>query len=144
MFSAAFSVSGLISLPCKRNTKIPYITFKQASVEWQKELYKKGWIAPNWPKEYGGTGWSITQKFIFSNEIAAAGAPDVQPFGVKMVGPVIYTFASDALKEQPSKWFYGNGMFNYELLKSKEIKELEVAFSFYSFLRPPLILLVFL
>lgn len=73
-------------------------TFKAASVEWQKRLFARGWIAPNWPLQYGGTGWSATQKYIFANELAAVGAPDVLPFGVKMVGPVIYAFGSDAQK----------------------------------------------
>ena len=73
---------------------------KDTIVEWQKILYEQGWIAPNWPKQYGGTGWSITQKFIFENECAEAGAPAVVPFGLKMVAPVIYTFGSDEQKQR--------------------------------------------
>ena len=38
-------------------------TFKDAVVDWQKRLYAQGWIAPNWPAEYGGPGWNHTQKF---------------------------------------------------------------------------------
>lgn len=71
---------------------------KALVVQWQKTLYEKGWIAPNWPQKYGGTGWNITQKFIFENECAAAGAPMVVPFGLKMVGPVIYKFGNDEQK----------------------------------------------
>jgi len=56
---------------------------KDAIVAWQKILYEKGWIAPNWPQKYGGTGWNITQKYIFENECAEAGAPAVVPFGKK-------------------------------------------------------------
>ncbi|WP_373084068.1 acyl-CoA dehydrogenase family protein, partial [Zhongshania sp.] len=66
-----------------------------AIVEWQKILAKKGWIAPNWPVEHGGTGWSITQDYLFERERAAAGVPDVVPFGLKMVGQVIIAFGSD-------------------------------------------------
>lgn len=73
---------------------------KDTLVKWQKALYKKGWIAPHWPEEYGGTGWSITQKFIFDNEIATNGAPNVSPFGLKMVAPVIYTFGNEAQKKK--------------------------------------------
>jgi alkylation response protein AidB-like acyl-CoA dehydrogenase len=73
---------------------------KDTMIEWQKMLYEQGWIAPGWPKEYGGTGWSITQKFIFENECAEAGAPAVVPFGLKMVAPVIYTFGSDEQKQK--------------------------------------------
>lgn len=73
---------------------------KEPMVEWQKILYKQGWVAPNWPKEYGGTGWNITQKFIFENECADAGAPAVVPFGLKMVGPVIYKFGNEEQKKR--------------------------------------------
>ena len=73
---------------------------KELMVQWQKILYEKGWVAPNWPREYGGTGWSATQKFIFDSEFALAGAPAVIPFGLKMVGPVIYTYGTDEQKEK--------------------------------------------
>ncbi|HVK99438.1 MAG TPA: acyl-CoA dehydrogenase family protein [Dongiaceae bacterium] len=71
---------------------------KELIIQWQKILYAQGWVAPNWPKKYGGTDWDITKKYIFENECAAAGAPPVVPFGLKMVGPVIYKFGSDAQK----------------------------------------------
>ena len=45
--------------------------YKSSIIKWQKKLYNKGWIAPGWPKEYGGTGWTDTQKFIFESEISA-------------------------------------------------------------------------
>ncbi|HEX2888537.1 acyl-CoA dehydrogenase family protein [Vineibacter terrae] len=64
-------------------------------------LYRKGWIAPAWPVEYGGTGWSLTQRYIFNEELAYANTPRVMPFGIQMVGPVIYTFGS---AEQKAKY----------------------------------------
>ncbi len=75
-------------------------TFRQAQIDWQKTLYAKGWFAPGWPAEYGGTGWNSTQKFIFETERAAADAPNVIPFGLTMVAPVIYTFGNDEQKEK--------------------------------------------
>ncbi len=69
-------------------------------VKWQKILHKQGWVAPNWPADIGGTGWTITQKYIFENECAESGAPSVIPFGLKMVAPVIYTFGSDEQKKR--------------------------------------------
>ncbi|HEX2140055.1 MAG TPA: acyl-CoA dehydrogenase family protein [Woeseiaceae bacterium] len=71
---------------------------KEDIVRWQKILYERGWAAVNWPVEYGGTGWSAVQKYIFANELAAANAPEMIPFGVKMVAPVIYTFGNEAQK----------------------------------------------
>ena len=75
-------------------------TTKEDIVTWQKILSKKGWFAVNWPEEHGGTGWSVTQKFIFQNELAEANTPNIVPFGVSMCGPVIYTFGSDEQKER--------------------------------------------
>ncbi len=74
--------------------------FKPAVIEWQKRLYEKGWIAPGWPVEYGGTGWDATKSFIYETERAAAGVRDVVPFGLKMVGPVIYTFGTQEQKDR--------------------------------------------
>jgi alkylation response protein AidB-like acyl-CoA dehydrogenase len=74
--------------------------YKQAVIEWQKRLHAKGWIVPNWPVEHGGTGWDATKQFIFDTERGAAGARDVLPFGLKMVGPVIYTFGTEEQKKR--------------------------------------------
>jgi alkylation response protein AidB-like acyl-CoA dehydrogenase len=74
--------------------------YKSAIIEWQKRLHKQGWVAPGWPKEYGGTGWNDTQKFIYESERAAAGIRAVVPFGLNMVAPVIYTFGTDEQKEK--------------------------------------------
>jgi len=72
--------------------------YRDAIIDWQRRLYEKGWIAPGWPKEYGGAEWTPTQNFIYETERAAAGVRDVIPFGLKMVGPVIYTFGNDEQK----------------------------------------------
>ncbi len=61
---------------------------------WQKILHAKGWGAPSWPREFGGTGWDPVRQFIFEEESAAAGAPIQLPFGLKMVGPVLQRFGS--------------------------------------------------
>ncbi|MBI1238826.1 MAG: acyl-CoA dehydrogenase [Alphaproteobacteria bacterium] len=69
------------------------VTDAPVAIRWQKVLYEKGWVAPAWPKEYGGPGWSEMQRYIFASESAAAGAPGLPPFGLRMVGPVIMKFA---------------------------------------------------
>jgi alkylation response protein AidB-like acyl-CoA dehydrogenase len=73
---------------------------KEDFVRWQKILANKGWAATNWPVEYGGTGWTSTQKYIFSNECAKVGAPSVMAFGMKMVAPVIYTYGNEEQKKR--------------------------------------------
>ncbi len=64
--------------------------------EWQRILFRKGWGGPNWPVEFGGTGWDPVRQFIFEEECAAAGTPRLLPFGLKMVGPVIQRFGNPA------------------------------------------------
>ena len=65
---------------------------------WHKVLGEKGWSVPAWPVEYGGTGWTPTQRYIWSEENARVNAIMPLPFGVSMVGPVIYTFGSEEQK----------------------------------------------
>jgi alkylation response protein AidB-like acyl-CoA dehydrogenase len=72
---------------------------KEEFLSWHRVLAEKGWIAPAWPKEYGGPGWTPTQRFIFSEELASADCIMTMPFGLTMVGPVIYTFGTEAQKK---------------------------------------------
>lgn len=67
---------------------------------WHQTLYRKGWVAPNWPVEYGGTGWTPMQRYIFNEECSRAETVTLLPFGLNMVGPVIYTFGSPEQKER--------------------------------------------
>ena len=72
---------------------------KQDLVDFHKALSNKGWMGYNWPTEYGGTGWSASKLYIFNKELGLAGCPPILPFGVGVVGPVIYTFGNDEQKE---------------------------------------------
>jgi alkylation response protein AidB-like acyl-CoA dehydrogenase len=71
---------------------------KDDYLAWHKLLYKKGWVAPLWPQQYGGTGWNVTQRYIFNEETANAEMPTTLPFGLNMVAPVIFTYGNDAQK----------------------------------------------
>src|SRR5271155_3598802 len=73
---------------------------KEQMLLWHRILHRKGWIAPLWPKEYGGPGWSITQRFLFERETTRAGTLPPLAFSVTMVGPVIYTFGNEAQKKK--------------------------------------------
>jgi alkylation response protein AidB-like acyl-CoA dehydrogenase len=73
---------------------------KEQSLLWHRILHKKGWIAPSWPKEYGGPGWTLTQRYIFEQETSRAGTLPPLPFSITMVGPVIYMFGTDAQKKK--------------------------------------------
>ena len=67
-------------------------------VRWHQILAAQGWVAPGWPVEFGGPGWSPVQRHLFDEECARAGTPPILPFGVNMVAPVIMAFGSDAQK----------------------------------------------
>ena len=71
---------------------------KDEYLSWHKVLAKKGWLAPGWPKELGGTGWTPTQKYIWSEETARADCQGILPFGVSMLAPVVYTFGTEEQK----------------------------------------------
>lgn len=67
-------------------------------IGWHKKLHAKGWAAPAWPVEYGGTDWTPAQKYIFNEEMAKVETFPSLAFNTSMVGPVIYTFGSPEQK----------------------------------------------
>ena len=69
-------------------------------LRWHGLLAKQGWVAPSWPKEWGGTGWSVVQRYIFEEECGYAGTPPLIPFGLSMCGPVLLRFGSDEQKKK--------------------------------------------
>src|SRR3989344_2427121 len=71
---------------------------KELTAWWQGVRAKRGWGAPGWPKQYGGCEWSLAKKRIFADESTKAGAPSYSPFGMTMVGPVLYTFGTQEQK----------------------------------------------
>lgn len=66
----------------------------------ERALFERGWLAANWPEEYGGTGWNVTEKYLFDEERERAGAPGIVPMGVIYVAPVLYTFGSEEQKQR--------------------------------------------
>ena len=71
---------------------------KDHNLAWQAILNERGWAAPDWPVEHGGPGWSETQRWIFTSECAAANAPGLSPQGLKMVGPIVMVYGTEAQK----------------------------------------------
>jgi len=65
---------------------------------WHRILYERGWIAPAWPKEYGGPGWSAEQRAIFQEECARVGTPRLPAMGLSLCGPVIMRYGTEAQK----------------------------------------------
>lgn len=71
---------------------------KAYTLKWQAILHEKGWVAPTWPKAFGGTGWSEAERHIFASESALAGAPPLAPMGLRMVAPAIMHYGTEAQK----------------------------------------------
>ncbi|MBY6136774.1 acyl-CoA dehydrogenase family protein [Nocardioides marinus] len=72
---------------------------KQDHEEWHAILNKRGWLAGNWPKAFGGAGWDAVQRHIFEDEMTRASAPRIVPFGLGMLGPVLQKFGSKAQQD---------------------------------------------
>jgi alkylation response protein AidB-like acyl-CoA dehydrogenase len=94
------------NLPSRmRETEISYEEEVPREVEdwrkqWRTALGKKGWIAPHWPKEYGGAGMSVSEQFIFNEEMAMNRAPQVGGMGVQMIGPTLILYGTDEQKAE--------------------------------------------
>ncbi len=73
---------------------------KEDLQRWNRILFEQGWAAPHWPVQYGGTGWTALQQHIFEEECHLAFAPDVSWQGLRLLGPVLYSFGSESLKKQ--------------------------------------------
>ena len=73
---------------------------REDHVLWQSTLHERGWGGPGWAKEFGGPGWSAVEQYIFEEECAAAGAPRLIAFGIKMVAPVIMAFGTLAQQQR--------------------------------------------
>ena len=67
---------------------------------WHRILHDKGWVAHHWPEDCGGTGWTPMQRYIFEKECALAGAPSLSVLGLRLVGPVICAFGTQAQKNR--------------------------------------------
>lgn len=75
-------------------------TTKEDLKTWNGILDAKGWAAAHWPKEYGGSGWTPAQVYMFEDACAAADAPFLSFFGLRLIGPLIYTYGTDHQKER--------------------------------------------
>jgi acyl-CoA dehydrogenase len=69
------------------------------NIRWHRILHKKGWVAPAWPAKYGGTGWDLTRRYIWSSETTLAGAPSLAPMGLGMCGPMLIGHGTEAQKD---------------------------------------------
>jgi acyl-CoA dehydrogenase len=77
-----------------------FLVEPDVTIELHRALHRKGWSVPHWPVEYGGTGWSPVQRYIFDLECGRAGAATYNASGSHFVGPVIIRYGTSAQKEK--------------------------------------------
>jgi len=68
--------------------------------DWQRSLYRQGWVAPHWPSDIGGPGWTPIQRHLYEVEYGLANAPEFSVIALSMVGPMIHAFGSAELKQR--------------------------------------------
>ena len=73
---------------------------KDDIIRWHKILAAQGWAVPHWPVEWGGTGWNITQRYLYEEQFGLAGAPMLPPFGPSMCASVLLRFGTSQQKER--------------------------------------------
>ena len=84
----------------RERMRLGYAPRKEDTVRWQRILNARGWAAFNWPKEYGGPGWTPVQRMIFLEENQLAPAPEVSSFNITMIGPVLIQFGTEEQKRR--------------------------------------------
>jgi acyl-CoA dehydrogenase len=91
-FLAAHLTPALKAAAARQTTVFPD---RDVALQWQAILQAaKGWAAPAWPKAFGGPGFSATQRYIFNQECARAGAPGLIPLGLRMLAPVLFRYGT--------------------------------------------------
>lgn len=83
-----------------RRGKHDYHSAREDVRVWMQILNKRGWSAPHWPAEFGGTDWSPLRKYIFQDELRRARAPVLDRCALDLLGPVLCAFGSDAQREK--------------------------------------------
>lgn len=96
----AFLRSALPPDLARRQRLLSNPSVDEDGMAWQRILHRKGWSVAHWPREYGGCGWTALQQFVFEEECHYADAPVPAWQNTHMVGPVIYSFGSQALKDR--------------------------------------------
>ncbi|UNU43728.1 hypothetical protein EAO27_14100 [Sphingopyxis sp. YF1] len=85
-----------------RAQQLTTMVYAEAEVaqRWHDILHHQGWSAPNWPSEFGGTGWSALERYVWAHESAKRFAPVTSPLGLPLVGPVLFHFGTEAQKSR--------------------------------------------
>ena len=73
---------------------------KDDVMRWHRILAAKGWSVPHWPQAWGGTGWDLTQRYLFEEQFGLSGAPNLPPFGPSMCASVLLRFGTEEQQQR--------------------------------------------
>lgn len=93
-------LAGALPAPLAARVKAGHTLSCDELMSWHRTLHAQGWIAPHWPRAFGGAGWSIPQRHAFEEECARAGAPSVIPMGLTIVGPLLIAHGSPMQRDR--------------------------------------------
>jgi alkylation response protein AidB-like acyl-CoA dehydrogenase len=68
--------------------------------DWYQALYRKGWLAPVWPREHGGMGLSAAKHMIYVEEWGRLGCPRIPDHGISLTGPLLIQYGTDEQKAE--------------------------------------------
>jgi alkylation response protein AidB-like acyl-CoA dehydrogenase len=84
--------------PMREKAELGRSFSRDETVSWHQSLSARGWLAPAWPVEYGGTDWPVPWRYILEDELTIAGCPGVLPFNIKMLGPILIHHGTEEQK----------------------------------------------
>lgn len=84
----------------RRSVQAHCLVTREQAMRWQRILHERGWAAPGWPAEHGGTGWSLVQQAVFREELAACPAPRYENLGIDTIGPTIMRHGTQKQKDR--------------------------------------------
>jgi alkylation response protein AidB-like acyl-CoA dehydrogenase len=93
-------IDGALPPDVRRRLREGRALHKEDIVRWQRTLAERGWATPSWPREHGGPGWNAVERWIFLDELHQAPAPEPLSFNVNMIGPVLFTFGTEAQRRR--------------------------------------------
>ncbi|MEE2760137.1 MAG: acyl-CoA dehydrogenase family protein, partial [Pseudomonadota bacterium] len=84
----------------ERLRNLPTRPNAEDSMWWHQQLYERGWVAPAWPKDWGGMDASFSQQIILADEMARIGAPEISAQAIGHLGPILLRFGTEEQKNQ--------------------------------------------
>ncbi len=88
-------------IPWQQDRRSDDAAAREAALAWTAALAEHGWVAPHWPKEFGGAGLTPMEQFIFNHEMAEAGAPAAASLhGVQMLGPTLIVHGTEEQRRE--------------------------------------------